>query len=121
LSTCQFITVECRNTGCGDKVLLAKLEDHSKNECLHRLVEFTDCGDEIAYNNDLSVRHKPSPLKYSLVYIGVDLLQAHGNTCPNAVGSCHLCQQEIPSFKVYTCSNNYDYCRVCIHFTVVAR
>ena len=67
LSSCQFITVECRNTGCGDRVLLAKLEDHLKNECLYRLVECKDCGEKMAYS-DLNVSHKPVSIKlYSLI------------------------------------------------------
>ena len=50
--------MECRNTGCGDRVLLSKLEDHLKNECLQRLVECKDCGRKLAYKN-LKVRDHP--------------------------------------------------------------
>jgi len=50
LSSCRYITVECRNTGCGDRVLLSKLEDHLKNECLQRLVECEDCETTLNFN-----------------------------------------------------------------------
>ena len=46
--------MECRNTGCGDKVLLSKLEDHLKNECPQRLVQCKDCGEKMAFK-DLQV------------------------------------------------------------------
>jgi len=49
LSSCQCITVECRNTGCGDRVLLSKLEDHLKNGCLQRLVECENCGEKLVF------------------------------------------------------------------------
>ncbi|XP_065899573.1 TNF receptor-associated factor 2-like isoform X2 [Dysidea avara] len=78
LSSCQYITVECRYTGCGDRVLLSKLEDHLKNECLQRLVECKDCGRKLAYKD----------------------LKVHGDNCPNAVRKCHLCQQEMPALKL---------------------
>ncbi|XP_065899560.1 TNF receptor-associated factor 3-like isoform X2 [Dysidea avara] len=78
LSSCQYITVECRSTGCGDRVLLSKLEDHLKNECLQRLVECKDCGKKLLFKD----------------------LNAHGDGCPNAVRSCHLCQQEMPALKL---------------------
>ena len=59
--------MECRNTGCGDRVLLVKLEDHLKNECLYQLVECKDCGEKMAYS-DLNVSHKPVSIKlYSLI------------------------------------------------------
>jgi len=72
LSSCQFITVECRNTGCGDKVLLDKLENHLKNDCLYRLVECKDCGEKMACS-DLDVSHKPVSTKlFSLIIILID-------------------------------------------------
>ena len=46
--------MECRNTGCGIRVLLSKLEDHLKNECLQRLVECKDCGQKLVFR-DLEV------------------------------------------------------------------
>lgn len=52
LSTCQFITVECR--GCGDSVLLSELDEHLKNKCLQRLVECEDCGKQMQFR-DLEV------------------------------------------------------------------
>ena len=67
LSSCQYITVECRYTGCGDRVLLSKLEDHLKNECLQRLVECKDCGRKLAYK-DLKVRDHPSFSVFLQVY-----------------------------------------------------
>ncbi|XP_065885202.1 TNF receptor-associated factor 2-like [Dysidea avara] len=78
LSSCQYITVECRNTGCGDRVLQSKLENHLNNECLQRLMECTDCGRKLAFRD----------------------LKAHGDNCPNALKSCHLCQQEMPALKL---------------------
>jgi len=59
LSSCQYITVECRNIGCGDRVLLSKLEDHLKNECLQRLVKCEDCGQKLMFK-DLKVSHNMS-------------------------------------------------------------
>ena len=43
--------MECRNPGCGERVLLAKIEDHLKNECLQRLVKCSDCGEQISFND----------------------------------------------------------------------
>ena len=54
VQSCQYITVECRNAGCGERVLLANIEDHLKNECLQRLVNCKDCGKQILFS-DLEV------------------------------------------------------------------
>ena len=43
--------MECRNAGCGERVLLAKIEDHLKNECLQRLVKCNDCGKQILFSD----------------------------------------------------------------------
>ena len=51
---CQYITVECRNTGCGERVLLTRIEHHLKNECLYRLIKCKDCGKKIL-SKDLKV------------------------------------------------------------------
>ena len=47
LQSCQYTTVECRNTGCGEQVFLNKLEHHLKSECLSRVVRCKDCGKEL--------------------------------------------------------------------------
>ena len=51
---CQYVTVECRNPGCGQRVLLAKLEVHLKEECPRRHVSCKDCGKEM-YFSELQV------------------------------------------------------------------
>ncbi|XP_065899584.1 TNF receptor-associated factor 3-like [Dysidea avara] len=78
LSSCQYITVECRNTGCGDRVLLSKLEDHLKNECLQRLEECKDCEATLHFKD----------------------LEEHGDNCPNALRKCNQCQQEMLAIKL---------------------
>ena len=54
MQNCQFVTVECRNPGCCQRVLLTEVEDHLKNKCLSRLVECKDCGKKLCYR-DLKV------------------------------------------------------------------
>ena len=49
LQQCQYVTVECRNPGCGQKVLLTKMEEHLKQECPQRLVNCKDCGKEMHF------------------------------------------------------------------------
>ncbi|XP_065916378.1 TNF receptor-associated factor 2-like isoform X2 [Dysidea avara] len=44
LDSCQFVTVECENPGCGEQVLMSDLESHLKEKCLYRQVECADCG-----------------------------------------------------------------------------
>jgi len=51
LQDCQYITVECRNAGCGERVLLAKIEDHLKNECLQQLIKCEDCEKQIVFKD----------------------------------------------------------------------
>ena len=105
LSSCQYITVECRNTGCGDRVLLSKLEDHLKNECLQRLVKCKDCGRELMFR-DLKV----SKITYLHALRMLVHLQPHGDNCLYALRS-HL--QEIPALS-YPC-----YCQEDLVFEVI--
>ncbi|XP_065899595.1 TNF receptor-associated factor 2-like isoform X2 [Dysidea avara] len=78
LTSCQYITVECRNTGCGDRVLLSKLEDHLKNTCLQRLVECKDCRTTLRFKD----------------------LEEHGDNCPNALRKCNQCKKEMLAIKL---------------------
>ena len=54
MQNCQFVTVECRNPGCGQQVLLSEAEDHLKYKCHSRTVECEDCGKRMCYR-DLKV------------------------------------------------------------------
>ena len=47
---CQYVTVECRNPGCGQRVLLAKMEIHLKEECPRRRVKCKNCDEAMFYN-----------------------------------------------------------------------
>jgi len=49
LQECQYVTVECKNPGCGQRVLLSKIEIHLKEECSQRLVNCKDYGKEMCY------------------------------------------------------------------------
>ena len=54
LQTCQYTTVECRNTGCGERVFINEIEHHLKNECLSWVVKCKDCRKEVIFR-DLEV------------------------------------------------------------------
>ena len=102
LQSCQYTTVECRNTGCGERVFINKLEHHLKNECLQRLVKCKDCGKDLMFR-ELKVVHIQLNLQFagkinikSCVYN----FQTHSGDCPNALRKCENCQQEIPALKV---------------------
>ena len=49
LEECQFVTVVCKNPGCGERVLLSELEVHLKDKCLHRQVECKDCDKKMSF------------------------------------------------------------------------
>ena len=48
--------MECKNTGCGEQVLLFNIEQHLKSQCLGRYVKCEDCGKELPFKDlDVSV------------------------------------------------------------------
>ena len=48
--------MECKNTGCGEQVLLSNIEQHLKSQCLGRSVKCEDCGKELPFKDlDVSV------------------------------------------------------------------
>jgi len=49
LDSCEFVTVGCRNPGCGKQVLVSELNEHLKNKCLYRQVECEDCGKKMPF------------------------------------------------------------------------
>ena len=51
LQSCQYTMVECKNTGCGERVFLDKIEYHLKSECLSRVVKCKDCDKELILRN----------------------------------------------------------------------
>ncbi|XP_065916370.1 TNF receptor-associated factor 2-like [Dysidea avara] len=75
LEECQFVTVVCKNPGCGERVLLSELEVHLKDKCLHRQVECKDCDKKMSFIE----------------------LQEHTELCPNAPKVCKTCKKKIPA------------------------
>ena len=49
LDACQFVTMECKNPGCGEQVLLSELEVHLKEKCLYRQVQCKNCGKKMFF------------------------------------------------------------------------
>ena len=100
LQTCQYTTVECRNTGCGERVFINEIEHHLKNECLSRVVKCKDCGKELIFR-DLEVCPFVHIITYPKKFIKLHFkFQGHCGDCPNALQKCGNCQQEIPALKV---------------------
>ncbi|XP_065916372.1 TNF receptor-associated factor 3-like [Dysidea avara] len=75
LDACQFVTMECKNPGCGEQVLLSELEVHLKEKCLYRQVQCKNCGKKMFFIE----------------------LQEHTELCPNAPKVCGNCKKKIPA------------------------
>ena len=92
---CQYVIVECRNPGCGQQILLIRMEEHLKQECPQRLVNCKDCDNEIHFK-ELQVRVLKST--YSAAHFKP--LQAHVQECRNAPRVCRNCKHIIPASEV---------------------
>lgn len=70
--SCQYVTVECKNTECSEQVLLSDIDQHLKFHCLGRSVKCKDCGKKLPFKDlDVSVIVKLIHCMYSLSALSI--------------------------------------------------
>ena len=106
VAQCELTTVQCRNTGCEMRCYRKLMEQHERDECLHRPYVCLHCDTQGPFNI-ISGEHLmtctrvpiPCPNEGCSEFIPRDSLVAHSEICPKQKVTCPYapigCSEEI--------------------------
>ena len=106
VAQCELTTVQCRNTGCEMRCYRKLMEQHERDECLHRPYVCLHCDTQGPFNI-VSGEHLmtctrvpiPCPNEGCSEFIPRDSLAAHSEICPKQKVTCPYapigCSEEI--------------------------